>query len=128
MNFYECVLLLKSSLTEEESLAVIGKFQKIVEDKKGTVHATQRLGKKRLAYELKKERKADYVILYIEFPNAADELEIDRTARLDERILKSMVVRRKKLVLPTSEAPSEESPREDHIHESMMDAGEGEAI
>jgi small subunit ribosomal protein S6 len=128
MNFYECVLLLKSSLTEEESAAVIGKFQKIVDDKKGTVHAIQRLGKKRLAYELRKERKADYVIMYLEFPNASDELEIDRAARLDERILKSMIVKRKKLILPTTEATSEGGSGGDHSRDSMMESDEGEAI
>lgn len=127
MNFYECVLLLKSSLTEEESAAVIGKFQKIVEDKKGTVHAIQRLGKKRMAYELKKERKADYVILYLALPNASDELEVDRTARLDERILKSMIVKRKSLVLPTTDHPAEAESGTEHFRDSM-DAGEGEAI
>jgi small subunit ribosomal protein S6 len=127
MNFYECVLLLKSTLTEEESSTVIGKFQKIVEDKKGTVHATQRLGKKRMAYELKKERKADYVILYIALPNASDELEIDRTARLDERVLKSMIVKRKALVLPTTDHPAEAESGAEQFRESM-DAGEGEAI
>ncbi|MEC4683182.1 MAG: 30S ribosomal protein S6 [Nitrospirota bacterium] len=127
MNFYECVLLLKSSLTEEESAAVIGKFQKIVEDKKGTVHAIQRLGKKRMAYELKKERKADYVILYLALPNASDELEVDRTARLDERVLKSMIVKRKSLVLPTTDHPAEAESGTEHFRDSM-DAGEGEAI
>ncbi len=127
MNFYECVLLLKSSLTEEESAAVIGKFQKIVEDKKGTVHAIQRLGKKRMAYELKKERKADYVILYLALPNASDELEVDRTARLDERVIKSMIVKRKSLVLPTTDHPAEAESGTEHFRDSM-DAGEGEAI
>ena len=127
MNFYECVLLLKSSLTEEESAVVIGKFQKIVEDKKGTVHAIQRLGKKRMAYELKKERKADYVILYLALPNASDELEVDRTARLDERVIKSMIVKRKSLVLPTTDHPAEAESGTEHFRDSM-DAGEGEAI
>ena len=128
MNFYECVLLLKSSLTEEESVAVIGKFQKIVEDRKGTIHLTQRLGKKRLAYELRKERKADYVILYMELPNASDEIEVDRMARLDERVLKSMIVKRKKLVLPSTETPQDGEPSHSGFSESMADSHEGEAI
>ena len=128
MNFYECVLLLKSTLTEDEALVVIGKFQKIVEDRKGTIHATQRLGKKRLAYELKKERKADYVILYLELPSPSDELEIDRSARLDERVLKSMIVKRKKIVLPTTEHTHEGESSGVQFHDSMMDSSEGEAI
>lgn len=125
MNFYECVLLLNSNLTDEESAQVVEKFQKIVEERKGTVHLIQRLGKKRLAYELRKERKADYVILYVELPVASDEIEIDRAARLDERVIKSMIVKRKKLVLPATESASEgESPRE-HAAEVAEGTHEG---
>ena len=107
MNYYECVLLLKPSLTEEESNSVVAKFEKIVTDRKGVVHSTQRLGKKKLAYELRKERKAEYVILYIELPNSSDEIEIERAARLDERVIKNMVIKRKKLVIPSVEGHSE---------------------
>ena len=125
MNFYECVLLLKPTLSDEESAAVVGKFEKIVGDKNGTVHATQRLGKKKLAYELKKERKAEYVILYIELPNASDELE--RNARLDERVLKSMILKRKKLVVPPTEGHAEHPAGAESTTEGAVSV-EGAAI
>ena len=127
MNFYECVMLLKSSLSEEESASVVGKFEKIIGDRKGTVHAIQRLGKKKLAYELKKERKAEYVILYIELPNASDELELERSARLDERVLKSMILKRKKLVIPPTEGHSEQGPAGEPSSEGVAEV-EGAAI
>ena len=107
MYFYECVLLLKPTLSDEEAQATISRYEKIVEDKGGRLHATQRLGKKRLAYELRKEKKADYVILYAEFKNPSDQIELERVARLDERIIKSMNLRRKTLVLPTVESSSD---------------------
>ena len=122
MNFYECVLLLKPTLSDEESAGVVGKFEKIVGDRSGTVHAIQRLGKKKLGYELKKERKAQYVILYIELPNASDELELERAARLDERVLKSMVLKRKKLVVPPTEGHSEHATGSEHSSEGAVQA------
>lgn len=127
MNFYECVFLIKPSLSEEESASVVGKFEKIVTDKNGTVKATQRLGKKKLAYELKKERKAEYVILYIELPNAADEVEIDRSARLDERVLKVMVVKRKHLLIPPPEGHSDSGPSQGSLLTEEVAETEGEA-
>ncbi len=107
MHFYECVLLLKPTLTDEEAQATVARYEKIVEDKGGRLHATQRLGKKRLAYELRKEKKADYVILYAEFKNPADQIELERVARLDERIIKSMNLRRKTLVVPPMDSSAE---------------------
>ncbi|MCL5953505.1 MAG: 30S ribosomal protein S6 [Nitrospiraceae bacterium] len=129
MYFYECVLLLKPTLSDEEAQATISRYEKIVEDKGGRLHATQRLGKKRLAYELRKEKKADYVILYAEFKNPADQIELERVARLDERIIKSMNLRRKTLVLPTVESSSESTSGSSGAGEEMAAHDvEGEAI
>jgi small subunit ribosomal protein S6 len=122
MAFYECVLLIKSQLSDEEAAAVLDRFQKQVDQLGGTVHHVQKLGKKRLSYELKKERRADYVILYLELKNTTDVAEIDRLARLDERVIKSMIVRKDKLVLPASSAASEERGGE------PAKSGEGEAV
>lgn len=126
MAFYECVLLIKSQLSDEEAAAVLDRFLKQVAQSGGTVHHVQKLGKKRLSYELKKERRADYVILYLEMKNTSDIADIDRLARLDERVIKSMIVRKEKLVLPSTTASSEERPEE--RGESAKGAGEGEAV
>ena len=129
MNFYECVLLLKPTLTDEEAQATISRYEKIVEDKGGRLHATQRLGKKRLAYELRKEKKADYVILYAEFKSPADQLELERVARLDERIIKSMNLRRKTLVVPSMDSSAESASSAAGLSEEMNASEvEGEAI
>ena len=80
------------------------------------------MGKRRLSYELKKERRADYVVLFIEFQKSEDIAEFDRQARLDERIIKNMVVRRPKLVLPAVEGAADDRA------ESPRVAKEGEAV
>ncbi|MHB1562678.1 MAG: 30S ribosomal protein S6 [Leptospirillum sp.] len=121
--FYECVLLLKSQLTDEESAAAVSRFTSLVESKSGTVHHVQKLGRKRMAYELNKEKRAEYVILYIELKNPADISELDRQARIDERVVKSMIVRKEKLVFPKSESSQEEATA-DQDDSAML---EGEA-
>ena len=128
MYFYECVLLLKPTLSDEEAQAVVSRYEKIVEEKGGRLHATQRLGKKRLAYALRKEKKADYVILYAEFKSPSDQLEIERVARLDERVIKSMILRRKFLVVPTLESSSESGAQNTEAGAAFAGAPEGEVI
>ena len=108
--FYECVLLLKSQLTDEESAATVSRFTTLIESRSGTVHNIQKLGRKRMAYELNKEKRAEYVILYLELQNPSDISELDRQARLDERVVKSMIVRKEKLSFPKSESSQEENP------------------
>lgn len=54
MAFYECVLLIKSNLSDEEIASVLAKFQNLVVSREGTVHHVQKMGKRRLSYELKK--------------------------------------------------------------------------
>ncbi|MHB1286254.1 MAG: 30S ribosomal protein S6 [Leptospirales bacterium] len=125
MAFYECVLLIKSQLTEEEVGSVLERFQGLVTSKDGTVHHIQKLGKRRLSYELKKERRADYAIFYIEMKNTTDIAEFDRQARLDERVIKSMVVRREKLVLPSLESAGSSS---EERGEHTRTVSEGEAV
>lgn len=125
MAFYECVLLIKSQLSEEEVATVLERFSGLVTSKEGTVHHIQKMGKRRLSYELKKERRADYAIFYIEMKNTTDIAEFDRQARLDERVIKSMVVRKEKLLLPSLE-PS--VPFSEERGESTRSSFGGEAI
>lgn len=106
--FYECVLLLKSQLSDEESAATVSRFTTLIESKSGTIHHVQKLGRKRMAYELNKEKRAEYVILYLELKNPADISELDRQARIDERVVKSMIVRREKLSFPKPESSQDE--------------------
>ncbi|MHB1756038.1 MAG: 30S ribosomal protein S6 [Leptospirillum sp.] len=107
--FYECVLLLKSQLTDEESALTVSRFTNLIESKSGVVHHIQKMGRKRMAYELNKEKRAEYVILYLELQNPSDISELDRQARIDERVVKSMIVRKEKLNFPKSDSSQEES-------------------
>ncbi len=126
MAFYECVLLIKSQLTEEEVSSVLERFQGLVTSKEGVVHHIQKMGKRRLSYELKKERRADYAIFYVEMKSTTDIAEFDRQARLDERVIKSMVVRREKLLLPSTDPSTSSS--EERGESSTKTVSEGEAV
>ena len=91
MRKYEIVFIVKS-LEEEATNAVIEKFEKLIAANGGKIDKEDRWGKKRLAYEIKKESEGFYVIFYVTCEPACVD-ECDRVMKITEEILKHMIVR-----------------------------------
>ncbi len=114
MNEYEITYILRPSLedgvVEERANAVA----EIVRAQGGEVVAVERLGKKRLAYEIGDAREGSYVAMQFRgSPAAAKELE--RQLRLHEDVLRELLVRLDKRAIAqmamaksTPTAPAEE--------------------
>ena len=64
MNKYESVVIINPSLEEEGLKAVIKKFEDLI-NQNGKVEKVEELGKKKLAYEIKKNKEAYYVVYKI---------------------------------------------------------------
>mgnify|MGYP002624443001 FL=1 len=91
MRKYEIIFIVKP-LDEEATNAVIDKFSKLIAANGGTIEKEDRWGKKRLAYEIKKEAEGFYVIFYTNCkPNCIN--ECDRVMKITDEILKHMIVR-----------------------------------
>lgn len=91
MRKYEIVFIVKS-LDEEATNAVIEKFSKLIAANGGTIDKEDRWGKRRLAYEIKKEVEGFYVIFYVTCPSTCVD-ECDRVMKITDEILKHMIVR-----------------------------------
>jgi len=91
MRKYEIIFIIKS-LEEEATNAVIEKFEKLIAANGGKIDKEDRWGKKRLAYEIKKEAEGFYVIFYVTCEPACVN-ECDRVMKITEEILKHMIVR-----------------------------------
>ena len=91
MRKYEIVFIVKP-LEEEATNAVIEKFEKLIAANGGKIDKEDRWGKKRLAYEIKKETEGYYVIFYATCEPACVD-ECDRVMKITEEILKHMIVR-----------------------------------
>ena len=92
MSFYEMTLVLRQSLSDEEADKALEKYKSMIEKSGGTVHLTENWGKRRLAYEIQKERKATYFLLF--FQLAGDAIsELNRACRLDEQLIRHLVVK-----------------------------------
>lgn len=93
MNRYESVFIAKPTITDEELEAIIEKITTIITADKGTIEKIEKMGIKRLAYEIKKNKEGFYVI--IEFtaePEKIDELE--RFYRIKDEIIKFLTIRK----------------------------------
>ena len=91
MRKYEIVFIIKP-LEEEATNAVIEKFEKLIAANGGKIDKEDRWGKKRLAYEIKKEAEGFYVIFYVTCDSKCVN-ECDRVMKITEEILKHMIVR-----------------------------------
>ena len=91
MRKYEVLFIIRP-LDEEATNAVIDKFSKLIAANGGEIVKEDRWGKKRLAYEIKKEAEGFYVLFYVNCePNCVN--ECDRVMKITDEILKHMIVR-----------------------------------
>ena len=91
MNKYESVIIINPSVEEEGMKTLIQKFTDLI-DKDGKVEKVEELGKKRLAYEVKKNKEGYYVVFYFDAnPQAIAELE--RNYRITDEVIKFMTIK-----------------------------------
>jgi small subunit ribosomal protein S6 len=105
MQLYESIFIVRPSLSDEDTSKLIDKLKGVVE-KSGTVLKLENWGKKKLAYEVKRERKGTFV--YLNFQSKGDLIsELERSYRLEDSVIKFLTVRMEQQSVPatTSEVP-----------------------
>ena len=109
MELYESLFIIRTSISDEETAALIAKMKAVAEKTGAQFIKSENLGKKKLAYEVKRERKGTYAYFYFRAPSITV-AELERSYRLEDPIIKFLTVHLKKeLVAPRSlEASSEE--------------------
>lgn len=96
MSLYEFIFLVRQDVSQAQVQALTTQFKECIESKGGQVSKEEYCGLRSLAYRIKKNKKAHYVLLNVESPSdALDELE--RQMRLHEDILRYLRVRVEKL-------------------------------
>ena len=91
MNKYESVIIINPSLEEEAIKDLITKFTDIINNE-GTVEKVTEMGRKKLAYEIQKNKEGYYVVFNFE---AKPELiaELERQYRITDEVIKFIVVK-----------------------------------
>lgn len=91
-NKYELVLILKSTISEEEQKKILGGINKFIQDV-GKINKTENLGKKVLAYLINKEKEGFYYLLDFEIPTK-EVAKLGKKLKLDGAIIRHLLIRR----------------------------------
>lgn len=93
MNQYEIMYILKPPDSDEVAHASAARYNSLITDNGGNVEKTDYWGKKRLAYEMKDLNEGYYVLITFS-GNAKCVNELDRVLRIDENVLRHLIIRK----------------------------------
>ena len=91
MNKYESVVIINPNVDEEGIKALIAKFTDLI-NTDGKVEKVDELGKRKLAYEVKKFKEGFYAVFYFE-ANTSLIAELERNYRITDEVIKFMTVK-----------------------------------
>ncbi len=110
LRLYDVLMIVDPRLTEEEVAQLTARLQESCVALGGEVVSTEHWGKRRLAFEIRKQREGSYVLLQVKAEPAVVR-EYERQLRLNESVLRFMttrVVERRRTGQP--EAPATPAP------------------
>ena len=92
MPLYEHVFLARQDVSAQQVEELTAQLKGVIEQMGGKITKTEQWGVKSLAYRLRKNRKAHYVLLNVDAPSAVLN-EIERQERLNEDVLRYITIR-----------------------------------
>ncbi|MBC3194560.1 30S ribosomal protein S6 [Pseudonocardia sp. C8] len=93
MRHYEVMVILDGSLDERTVQPSLEQFLSVVKSDGGSIEKIEVWGKRRLAYEIKKQGEAIYAVVEIT-AEPATVAELDRQLGLNESVLRTKVLRK----------------------------------
>ena len=91
MNKYESIIIINPNDDEEGMKALISRFTDLI-NTDGKVEKVDELGKRKLAYEVKKNTEGFYVVFYFE-ANTSLIAELERNYRITDEVIKFMTIK-----------------------------------
>ncbi len=95
MHIYESIFIINPNLSDEETANTIKKMQEVVAKQGGEMLKQEDWGKKKLAYEIKKQKRGHYA--FFQFKSApAVVAELERTYKMTDSVIKFITVKLEK--------------------------------
>jgi len=91
-RLYEVMFIVRPDVVEEEADKLIAGFTTSVTNGGGVVKTIEKMGRRKLAYTVRKFNDGNYVLMTIE-ANGAVVLELERRLRVTEPVIKFITVR-----------------------------------
>jgi small subunit ribosomal protein S6 len=89
---YELMFIVRPDMTEEDLDKLIAMLQSIVPASGGSIQKVDKMGKRRLAYTVKRFHEGIYVLMVVEGGGAVIH-ELERRLRVTEQVIKFLTVR-----------------------------------
>ena len=110
MPIYESIFIINPNMSDDETNAVIKKMQDVVAKQGGEMVKSEDWGKKKLAYEVKKQKRGHYAFFQFKAAPAAVS-ELERTYKLTDAVIKFLTVKlEKELRVKAPPKPKKEKP------------------
>ena len=95
MRQYEQVVILQSTLSDEEIENQIQAIKNTITDNDGEIILFLKMGVRKLAYEINKNKRGLYIVLYFKL-EPKHILEVERKLRFNENVLKFLTIKYQK--------------------------------
>jgi small subunit ribosomal protein S6 len=92
MREYEAMIIAKAELHESELSKMVEKWESIISAEGGQVIKKDAWGVRRLAYPIQKQTRGNYMVYDIA-TQSKNMLELERVLKLDENVIRSMIVK-----------------------------------
>lgn len=92
MRRYEVLYIVHPDLTDEETKAVADRYGELVTAQQGTLIKVEDWGRRKLAYEIRKQGKGTYILMDFYGPGNMIR-EIERNFKIDDKVLKYLTVK-----------------------------------
>ena len=93
---YEIMYIIRPNIDEEAKTALVDRFNNVLKDNGTEVLDSKEWEKRRLAYEINDFREGIYHIVKVSSDNANGINEFDRLAKINNDILRHMIVKEEK--------------------------------
>jgi small subunit ribosomal protein S6 len=91
MNIYENVVILNASPTDEEINGSVSKIKDVIINAGGEILLAEMWGRRKLSYEIKKQNKGFYALLYSR--PAFDNQKLEEFYKVFDPVIKYMVIK-----------------------------------
>ncbi|MBI3994591.1 MAG: 30S ribosomal protein S6 [Nitrospirae bacterium] len=129
MLTYESIFIIRPNLTDEEVAKVVEKMKGVVEKNGGSILQAENWGKRKLAYEVEKEKKGTYIVFRFKGDGKVIN-DLEHTYRMEDSIIKFLTVKPSKgdpgtLTLPAADEgrPFRSRPGYDREDRGRHDSG-----
>lgn len=92
MNLYEKIIILDPNREDTVADETVAKIKDVIINKGGEILKTEKWGRRKLAYELSKHQKGNYILLLFKSPPSAI-AELEKFCKVTDSVIKFMVVK-----------------------------------